>query len=116
LGGKFPFLVVQLSDGAEPSIDLGLPMMRAIIPIEKLARIGYLVFPDLPTAEALCTRRPPEDRGWPAGDWAYEVPLVNTEPSWLSRKQNKLIESTLQFQNDVSLKSAEISADATSPQ
>ena len=93
-------------------------MMRAIIPIEKLARIGYLVFPDLPAAEALCTRRPPEDRGWPAGDWAYEVPLVTTEPSWLSRKQNKLIESpsNLSQPDDVSLKSAEISADATSPQ
>ena len=93
-------------------------MMRAIIPIEKLGRIGYLAFPSFPAAEALCTRRPPEDRGQPAGDWAYEVPLVTAEPSWLSRKQNKLIESpsNLSQPDDVSLKSAEISADATSPQ
>jgi hypothetical protein len=30
-------------------------MVRAIIPIEKLGGISYLVFPSLPATEALCT-------------------------------------------------------------
>ena len=93
LGRKIPILAVQLSDGTEPSIDLGLPMMRATIPIEKLGRIGYLAFPSFPAAEALCTRRPPEDRGQPAGDWAYEVPLMTTEMSGAWNENDPLVEA-----------------------
>ena len=68
-------------------------MMRAIIPIEKLGRIGYLAFPSFPAAEALCTRRPPEDRGQPAGDWAYEVPLMTTEMSGAWNENDPLVEA-----------------------